>query len=204
MNPVGRPRQGVTLIEIMLSLVLVSTLLLVSLTASANLIRNHTEGKRAVDAAALGGQILDEITALRFRDAQTPTFGLEAGESGSDRTGFDDVDDYQGYKSEPATHRDGTKIAGFEAWSFAVAVQPAKADSKGVVSSSDAGDPLRLITVTCTAPDGTTSEHTAIFSNVANDVAASQKVECWRRLSLRFEEQELTLTVPLRNQPDAN
>ena len=42
------PRKGVTVIEIMISLVLVATVLLVSLTASANLLRQNAEAEAVV------------------------------------------------------------------------------------------------------------------------------------------------------------
>ncbi len=202
MTPSPIHRAGVTLIEIMISLVLVSTILLVSLTASANLLRNGAQRRAAVDAEGLGGQILDEITALDFRDRNAPVFGLEADESASDRNTFDDVDDFNGYSSKPPTHRDGTNIEGFEDWTFSVAITPAEPSATGIVTSADDTKPLRQVVVICVAPDGTSTNVATLVSDVPSNLSDNTSIEQWRRLTLTFPDRELTVTVPLRNAPE--
>jgi prepilin-type N-terminal cleavage/methylation domain-containing protein len=196
-------RCGVTLIEIMVALILVSTVLLVSLTASANLLRNTAQRRAAIDAEGLAGQILDEISAQDFEDRATPQFGLEPGETASDRTTYDDVDDYHGYVSDPPTHRDGTKMAGFDGWTFSVSVKPAAPVANGILTSDDDTQPLRQITVVCSAPDGSNKSVSTIVSSVPSDISDATSFERLRRLTLRFPDRELTVTVPLRNAPDA-
>lgn len=196
-------RNGVTLIEISISLILVTTVLLVSLTASANLLRNGTVSRGAIDAERLGSRLLDEITSMDFRDRDSPVFGLESGEVATDRQTFDDLDDYDGYVSDPPTNRDGTNIAGFEDWSISVTVQPAEPDTAGVLTSGDDGKPMRWITVTCTAPNGTTTEVATSVSDVPSDLDPSTSYERWRQLDLDFTDRDLTITIPLRNAPDA-
>lgn len=195
-------RTGVTLIEIMLSLVLVSTLLLVSLTASSNLLRNYAVSEQALDAEQLGGLLLDEITALEFEDIDSPVYGLEADESDSNRRSYDDVDDYDGYTAEPPTHRDGRLIAGYEGWSVSVEVTPAWAELEGIRTTTDEDAPLRWITVTSTAPSGESSTHSALVSQVPSDLDGYTSYERWRQLTLRFSERELTVSAPMRNRPD--
>lgn len=198
-----RTRSGVTLIEIMVSMVLVATVLLVSLTASANLLRNNAQRRAAVEGEELGGQIVDEISALDFRDRESPVFGLEAGETAANRTTYDDVDDYHGYVSTPPTHRDGTTIAGYQGWTFSVVILPAEPDATGIVTSNDDQKPMRIIVVTCTPPEGTATTVATLVSDVPSNISASTSFEKWRRLKLQFVDRELTVTAPLRNAPDA-
>ncbi len=204
MTRLGSTRSGLTLLEIMISLILVSTVLLVSLTASANLLRNNAQRRAAVDAEQFAGQILDEISALDFRDRVTPIFGLETDETASDRTTYDDVDDYHGYTAKPPTHRDGTVIEGFEDWSFSVVITPAQPDTTGIVTSKDDQQPLRFIHVICTAPDGTQTEVSTLVSDVPSNIPETTSFEKWRRLKLKFKDRELSITAPLRNAPDAH
>lgn len=196
-------RCGVTLIEIMVALILVSTVLLVSLTASANLLRNTAQRRAAIDAEELGGQILDEISALDFEDRVSPQFGLEPDETASDRTTYDDVDDYHGYVSDPPTHRDGTTIEGLDGWTFSVTVKPAEPVVNGIITSDDDTKPLRQITVVCSAPDGSQWSVSTVVSSVPSDISDTTSFERLRRLTLRFSDREVTVTVPLRNAPDA-
>ena len=191
------------MIEIMVALILVSTVLLVSLTASANLLRNTAERRTAIGGEELAGQILDEISSLEFQDPATPQFGLEPDETAADRTTYDDIDDYHGYVSDPPTHRDGTNIAGFEDWSFAVNVRPAEPVAEGIVTSDDETKPLRQITVICTAPDGSQRNVTTIVSDVPSNIPDTTSFERLRRIRLRFPDREVTVTAPLRNTPDA-
>jgi type II secretory pathway pseudopilin PulG len=199
----SRPSRGVTLIEVTISIVLVSTILLVSLTAAANLMRNDSERRNTNQGQQLAAQILDEVSSMDFRDRSDPVFGLESGEIATDRTTFDDVDDYNSYASTPPKHRDGTLISGYDGWSFSVAVYPADPDATGITTSS-AGvrSPLRIIQVFCTAPDGATTDAATLVSNTPNDITATTSYEKWRRVKLTFPDREITVTAPLRNRPD--
>ncbi len=196
-------RSGVTLIEIMISLILVSTVLLVSLTASANLLRNSAVQRAAADAEGLANQILDEISALDFRDREDPVFGLESTENAADRTTYDDVDDYHGYVASPPSHRDGTPIEGYTGWSFSVSILSAEPDATGIVTSNDDQQPLRVITVNCTAPDGTVFDESTLVAEVPSDIPDSTSYHRWRQIKLQFPSRDLTVTSPLRNHPDA-
>lgn len=196
-------RNGVTLIEVMISIVLVSTILLVSLTASANLMRNNSERRNTNLGQQLASQILDEVSSVDFHDPTSVIFGLEPDESATDRTTFDDVDDYQGYTSSPPSHRDGTAIDGYEGWSFSVSIAAAEADANGITTVNvDAQAPLRLIAVVCTAPDGTTVDAGTLVSNVPSDINDTTSYEKWRRIKLTFPDREINVTAPLRNHPE--
>lgn len=202
--PLGSRRGlGVTLIEVMISMVLVTTILLVSLTASANLMRNNGERRNTNQGQQLAAQILDEVSSMDFRDRSNPVFGLETGEVATDRTTFDDVDDYNSYACTPPKHRDGTLISGFDGWSFSVAVYPADPDATGITTTgAGVRSPLRIIQVFCTAPDGTTTDAGTLVSDTPHDTSETTSYERWRRVKLTFPDREITVTAPLRNKPD--
>jgi Tfp pilus assembly protein PilV len=197
-------RGGVTLIEVMISILLISTILLISVNASATLLSNSTQQRTSNHSALLTAQILDEISAMDFRDRVNPVFGIEADEIANDRTTFDDVDDYNGYTSAPPTHRDGSAISGYDDWSISVTVVPADPVESGLTTTSaDANSSLRVIGVICTAPEGTTINGATLVSDVPSDVANTTSYEQWRRIKLSFPQRELNVTAPLRNHPDS-
>lgn len=197
-------RRGVTLIEVMVSILLVSTVLLISVNASATLLSNRTQQQTSNHSALLTAQILDEVSAMDFRDRVDPVFGVEADEIANDRTTFDDVDDYNGYTSAPPTHRDGSVISGYNGWSIAVTVVPADPVAGGLITTSASeSSPLRVIGVVCTTPQGTTINGTTLVSDVPSNVPNTASYEQWRRIELRFPNRELNVTAPLRNLPDS-
>ena len=199
-----RSRYGLTLLEVVVSLVLVSTIVLVSVSASANLMRSKTQSTQALDGQELAFQILDEVTAVDFQDPdQDRIFGREASETANNRTDFDDVDDYHGYAASPPSHRDGTTIAGFENWSFSVTVSRAEPASAGIVASNNDDAPLKLVTVTCTSPAGDITSESMLASVVPGNQVANTAYEKWRRVTLTFSNQRtIDVSVPLRNLPD--
>lgn len=198
-------RWGVSLIEVMISLVLVSTILLVSLSASGNLLRNDVQRRGANQGQLLAAQLLDEVSSLDFRDRIDPIHGLESDEDVGDRESFDDVDDYDGYAAAPPTHRDGSTISGYAGWSFAVTVTPADPDATGITTTAaDETSPLRIISVVCTTPTGTTVQASSLVSNVPDNTTQTDSYERWRRLRLTFPDREINVTAPLRNNPDSS
>lgn len=194
-------RRGTTLAEVMVSILLISTILLISVNASATLLSSASLQHNSTRGVFLVSQMLDEVAALDFRDRANPTFGFEEDEDRADRTTFDDVDDYHQYSSQPPTHRDGSSIEGFDGWSIVVSVSPAEPDSSGVRRNVDQRSPLRVIDVVCTAPDGSTHRGTALVSDVPSDIPATTSYERWRRLQLDFSERSLSVAAPLRNHP---
>ena len=201
----GRSRQGVTLLEVIISLILVSTIILVSITASANLIRNKSISMESVRGHDLAFQILDEVTAARFEDADDDerTFGREGSETATNRTDFDDVDDYHNYFSSPPVHRDGSPVAGLAGWSFSVTVEPAQATTGGIVTTDDTAAPLKLVMVTYVAPSGLTDAESMLVSEVPTNLPDNTASENWRSVTLTFPNgRSIDVSGPLRNAPE--
>lgn len=95
-----RPRHGLTIVECMIAMTILSVIVLVTCYTLAAGQQHVYEGNRLASAVRLGRDLLEEITARGYRDPSgTTNFGPESDEL--TRAAFDDVDDYQNY-SEPA------------------------------------------------------------------------------------------------------
>lgn len=200
-NQTGQQR-GLTLIEVLISIILVSSMLLVSLAASANLMRNSNSRRDIRQGQLLATQLLDEVTVMDYRDRNSPVFGLEADELGSDRTTFDDVDDYSGYTQSPPTARDNTQIEGYDGWTISIEVIPADWVTGGITTTTaNAASPLRQVTVSCTSPDGVSTDASTLVAGLNRDLEETTSFEQWRRIRLSFPDRELEVVAPMRNQP---
>jgi hypothetical protein len=120
-------RRGFSVVEAVISALVVGLML----SAAIELVGASRTGQmwnmqrlRGLDLAAA---LMAEITDQAYADPSEPTvvLGPEAGEvlTGAGRGGFDDVDDYHGYRDEPPRHRDGSEIPGAQGWSREVRVE---------------------------------------------------------------------------------
>ena len=189
--------------EIIVSLALVSTILLVSLTASGNVLRNQSRSFESVAGRELAGLLLTEVSSVDFSDPDdSGTWGVESDETTSDRSTYDDLDDYDALSLNSVTYRDGSTIDSFAGWTAAVSVQPAVYDSSGVIVNADPESRWRLVSVRCTAPSGAVVAESMLLSNTPTDRDRTQTREQLRRLQMRFSnDRSLDVLVPLRNQP---
>ncbi|MGB7346807.1 MAG: hypothetical protein WBD20_21475 [Pirellulaceae bacterium] len=208
LSPLNK-RTGLTLIEVTISLILVSTILLVSITASANLMRNSNHANTASQAHELAGLLLDEISSQAFADSEANSiYGIEPDEDAANRMTFDDADDYDQYEQTPPTFRDGQAISGFDNWTISVSVTPASAQNSGITTTTNDADPLRLVTVTCKSPvlsqtgDSLTRRQSILMSATSENSNINDSYERMRKLDLTFSpDRKITIIAPLRNHP---
>lgn len=144
-----RSRGAMTLAETVVALAVVA----VMLVAALNTVGAAGRDRRMIDeqayAASLAADLMAEILAQPYEDALLPGgFGLEAGESGANRSNYDDVDDYQGYTSTPPTTRDGTAIPGCASFTRSAAVTRVSLLALDTPQAVDGG--VRRIVVTVT------------------------------------------------------
>ena len=196
-------RIGLSMLEVIVSLTLVATIMLVSLNASANMMRNRIAAGQAVQGQRLAGYFLDEISSLDFREASDEAeFGPEPGESAANRSSFDDVDDFNGFHQDTPTFRDGGSIPDFDAWAVDVSVIPLSSLGSGFQIASDANSQFRMVAVTVTGPDASRQTFRMIVSITPSDRPATQSYERLRRIELRFSgDRRLNVVTPLRNTP---
>ena len=108
-----RTRSAVTLVEIVVSTMIVGVLMVATLSALGGATKSsQSAGNRAV-AIGLADDLMAEILKAKYVDPGTsPTFGPETGESGTTRAAFNDVDDYNGWSEQPPAAHDGTTMDG--------------------------------------------------------------------------------------------
>jgi len=128
-------QQGVTLVELIVSIVIISVAL-----SGVLLVMNYTTSHSAdpmieYQAVAVGEAYLEEILLQSYSD---PGGGVEAG-----RSDYDDVDDYNGLNDSGARDQQGNTIIGLENYDVSVAVS-------SVAAFGPAGQtlPAKRVTVT--------------------------------------------------------
>lgn len=192
------------MMEVILSLTLVATIMLVSLSASANMMRNRLTTAQGVQAQVLAGYFLDEISTLEFRDpSDAAVFGPEPGESTTDRDSLNDIDDFHGFEQVTPTFRDGHFIPGYKDWRVEVRIIPLAIDGDTLNLSTDEASQYRLIGVVVTDLDGRAKTFRTLVSMMPTDRPSNQSFERLRRIEVSFSDQrKLNVVVPLRNTPE--
>jgi len=99
------PRSGVTLVETVIAVSLMTFAASALLTALSSSVQVSTDSLHVAVASGLADQLMDEIAMVKFPSA-TSTFGG----GGMGRTSFDDLDDYNGYSVSPPQARSGMLI----------------------------------------------------------------------------------------------
>lgn len=151
-NAPNRRRRGLSLVEVIVSMLLVGILLVGSLRSVGGVFRAWDASQRIHDRTGLAQQLMSEILQQHYEDPNAiPLLGIEGLELSTDRSLWNDVDDYHGWSAAPET-KDGTPLAGFDAWRRSVSVEIVRITSPTQVSLLDQG--LKRITVRVSDPSG--------------------------------------------------
>lgn len=143
-------RRGFTLVEAVVSLLIVSTLFAAAMQAAATATRIQAVAARQSQAAALASSLLSEILQAGYSQPGSTTLGRDSGETSSSMANFNDVDDYDGWIESPPQDRDGVALPGAAGYTRTVAVVWVTLADPRVVSATDSG--LKRITVTVAGP----------------------------------------------------
>jgi MSHA pilin protein MshD len=144
-KPIRMPRRGFTLVEAVISCVIMAVMLVPALSLIGAAAQTRKNRPERVQGLALARHLLTEIMQAHYLDPD----GSEDGES---RTSWDDLSEYDNFKEKPPTHRDGSTIAGFAGWERVVKIKLADPANPSATSGSDQG--LKSIVVTVTSPSG--------------------------------------------------
>ena len=107
-------RRGLSQVEVVISTIIVSVLMVTSLSTIAASRRSQMAESNEVRGLAIAEALMAEITQLPMRDPACDCgFGPESGETGTSRLGFDDVDDYLNLADSPPKSRSGTALSGY-------------------------------------------------------------------------------------------
>lgn len=148
LRPINSTRHsiaGVTLVETLLSLLILGG----AFVASLNTIASARGAQALVTQRQLGLVLAEDLMAeVLSHDVYQEglLFGPEIGETLAGRSSFDAIDDFDGWQSSPPTDPSGNVIAGAQSYSRAVEVRFVRLDNPSVASLLDRG--ILRITVT--------------------------------------------------------
>lgn len=127
-------RRGVSLIETVLSVMILGGAFASVLTTVASSRASHAAAAERQMALALAEDLMAEVQAITTYKEPGLAFGPELGEKTGDRSAFDDIDDFHGWTSTPPTDSGGRAIPGADGYTRSVIVQYV-----------DPGDPLTKV-----------------------------------------------------------
>ncbi len=183
-------RAGITLVEVTISTLLVGVLVVASLQTVSNISRTWITSNEVQDGRALAQDLLREILAQNYADptdSQKKSWGPETGET--NRTQFNDLDDYVGWTESPVKNAAGTALTGYTGWTRTVVVQKINTANYSVNNdiSSDTG--LRCVAVTVTAPSGKTTvlkSYRSYVGGTTQTLSADATVVTWVGCTLQL------------------
>jgi type II secretory pathway pseudopilin PulG len=149
-----RHSSGFSLVEAVICVALVGGVFVATIrTVGAAADAQRARATR-VQGNALARQLLSEILQASYKEpVDAPAFGREGSESAADRSGWDDVDDYDGFVQTTLTRKSGTSLgAAATGWKWESAVAWVDPANPANTSGTDAG--VKRVTVTVTDPRG--------------------------------------------------
>ena len=146
-------RTGISLIEVVVSTVIVALVISTSMQTVATTVSIRTRTTELQLGPSLARGLLCELLQKPYADPNelTSTIGLDTAESSGNRWSFDDVDDYHGWSSASPVYADGSAMPIGAGWLREVTVvftDPSNLSDTG----TDMG--LKRINVSVTSPGG--------------------------------------------------
>jgi len=117
-------RRGNTLIEVVVSTVLVGVVLVAALETVGSSARSQRKSASVAEAWALAERYAAEIMAKPYEDPQgNAVFGTEPNDGAVlKRDDLDDIDDYHNWAESPPKSSGGVTLAGYAGWTVRVTV----------------------------------------------------------------------------------
>lgn len=139
-------RSGITLIETVLSLLILAGAFASGLTAIGSARASQVAAAERRFALSLAEDMMDEVLAEpNYKEGNT--YGLEAGERASDRQAFDDMDDYDDWSSTPPVDYYDVDIPGGDGYSRRVQILYVNPDNPTQYVSTDMGLAVIIVRV---------------------------------------------------------
>ena len=148
-------REGLSLIEVVVSTLLVGTVVVGSLSMMGASIRSRDRSHDATKGPLLAESLLAEIMSMPYYDPESGSAAnsTNSGELSVTREDFDDVGDFDGWSPTAVQDRFGNPLSEYAGWSRNVQVDWGNQITGDVWSLWDTG--AKRILVTVTSPGGT-------------------------------------------------
>lgn len=119
----ARRSAGFSLIEVVISTMLVGLVLVGAVQALGGLVRGRASVAELDRAKVLATDLLAEVLENEYADPdEPPVFGAESSENSATRAAFDDIDDFQSWDATPPVDRAGAALANGAGWRRKVVV----------------------------------------------------------------------------------
>lgn len=143
-------RRALTLIEAVLSIVIVSLMLTAALHTVGASQRSQRYGADQATAVALAESLMSEVLGMPYQDPNgTGGIGPEADELGGTRATFDDVDDFAAWSASPPQFRSGLPMTAMDSFGRKVEVVWVNLVDLETPAASETGVKRVTVTVTC-------------------------------------------------------
>ncbi len=159
-------RGGLSLLEVTFATMIVGGLMVAALQTVGAATRSARTNANQAIGQLLAQDLLAEILDSRYIEpVELPiVFGPESTETSGTRTGFDDVDDYDGWVASPPQSKDGTPLSERTSWRREVVVRYVKRNDLSTPTAADDG--LKEITVSVSFDNRLMAQRIAIRANV--------------------------------------
>jgi len=144
-------RRAVHMIEVAVSMVIVSVILLTAM----NMVGAAGQSTRSMTDRGTGHllaeQLMAEIMAQAYEEPDAPpgSFGNEDFEDVTkDRSYYDDADDYDRWSAMPPEYKDGTAVPGYAGWGRQVDVDWVQPTDTRQIAAGNTGIKRIVVTVT--------------------------------------------------------
>lgn len=137
--------RGLTIIEVVISMLVMSSMFAASLYAVAASRATILRGRDLQTAIGLADDLLGFVYRLAYTSPSGSILGIELGNLLGDKTTYDDVDDFHGWVESPPTNAAGTPIVGLTGWRRSITVEWVSSVDAETVLSGESG--LKRITV---------------------------------------------------------
>jgi Tfp pilus assembly protein PilV len=144
-----RKNHGFALVEVALSTVFVSVLLLAALQAATLATTMQYRNSQRSLARFLADGLMTEILAESYEQPSgTVSFGRETGELATSKTNYNDVDDYNGWSESPPQDSTGGVLPNTTGWRRSVVVEWVDPLNMSTVAVTESGAKRVTVSVT--------------------------------------------------------
>lgn len=139
-------RRGFSLVEVVISTMLVGLVLVTALKCTGSLIMARSNNADRVIANHLAQQLISEICGQPYQD-ESDSSGFGPEEPTSNRSQFDDVDDYHLWSASPPQDRSGNPLIGRNQWQRSVVIEQVDPKRPDDTTNRDRGLNRIIVTV---------------------------------------------------------